>query len=68
MIRRLFDEVARPNGVASLLLVSILACEYLIFTGAVEWAYGMAALLFLCGGYAGALWANWGGRSDGERG
>lgn len=64
MIRRLMDEVARPNGTAGLFLAGIVASEVVALlpdapAEAVEAAIGCMA--FCLGGYAGSLWANWGG-------
>lgn len=63
MLRRLREEVARPNGVASLFLLGALACESAILFGWLLIPAGAAhAALVLCvGGYAGSLWANWKG-------
>lgn len=63
MLHRLREEVARPNGVASLFLLGALACESAILFGLPSISAGAAlgALVLCVGGYAGSLWANWKG-------
>lgn len=64
MLKRLMEEIARPNGTAALFLVGILACESAVLLGWPEiqnQTLALAALAFCVGGYAGSLWANWGG-------
>lgn len=64
MLRRLMEEIARPNGVASLFLLGVLAFESAILFG---WPVlpgrgaALGALVLCVGGYAGSLWANWKG-------
>ena len=67
MLKRLMEEVARPNGTAALFLVGILACETSLLFGWPETpnqGLAFAALVFFTGGYAGSLWANWKGGDD----
>lgn len=64
MLKRLMDEIARPNGTAALFLVGILTCESAVLLGWPEiqnQTLALAALVFCVGGYAGSLWANWRG-------
>lgn len=60
MFRRLMEEVARPNGTASLFLAVMLACESSLLLGwpQVPPLLALCALVFCIGGYAGSLWAN----------
>lgn len=63
MLRTLMEEVARPNGTATLFLAGALACEASLLFGWPELpGRGALGALALCvGGYAGSLWANWKG-------
>lgn len=64
MLKRLMEEVARPNGTAALFLAGVLACESSVLFGWPELPsrqIALAALVFCIGGYAGSLWANWKG-------
>lgn len=64
---RLGREVARPNAVAALFLAVGVVAELTILVQGLQGsdaALPLAVVGFCAGGYAGSLWANWGG---GER-
>lgn len=60
---RIGREVSRPNGVAALFLAGAVVAELAILQGlqGSDAALPLAVIGFCAGGYAGSLWANWGG-------